>query len=181
MKRAILLPADVTGAALAELKQWLGISSTNEDAQLTGLLHASLDMCEGFTGQMPIEASCVEFHSLSRDWFELDARPVRAITALELVATDGTRSALASSDHEIDIEADGTGRARLVTSQTGRYLVVSFAAGIAADWTSLPDALRHGIIRLAAHNYRDRDAKEPLGPPASVAALWHPWRRLRLA
>jgi uncharacterized phiE125 gp8 family phage protein len=63
---------------------------------------------------------------------------------------------------------------------TGR-LVVRFAAGMAVDWDTLPDGLRHGIVRLAAHLFRQRDANEVLpAPPAAVAALWSPWRRLRL-
>ncbi len=181
MQRVIVQPADLSGAALAELKQWLGITSANEDAQLAGLLGASLDMCEGFTRQMPIEVGCEEALPIAREWTALATAPVRAITAVELVNGDGTRSALPAGNYEIEIAADGQGRVRLRQPLSGRHVVVSFVAGIAADWAALPDALRHGIIRLAAHNYRDRDASEPLRPPASVAALWRPWRRLQLA
>ena len=42
MTRVILVPADLSGAPLAELKQWLAISSTADDAALTALLHAAL-------------------------------------------------------------------------------------------------------------------------------------------
>jgi len=43
----------------------------------------------------------------------------------------------------------------------------------------LPEPLRQGIVRLAAHLYTVRgEAEAP--PPACVAALWRPWRRLRL-
>lgn len=181
MQRAIVQPADLSGTALSELKQWLGITSTNEDAQLIGLLGASLDMCEGFTRQIPVEVGCEEALPIARDWAALTTAPVRAITAVELVNGNGTRSSLAAGDYEIEIAAEGQGRVRMKQPQSGRHVVVSFVAGIAADWAALPDALRHGIIRLAAHNYRDRDASEPLKPPASVAALWRPWRRLQLA
>jgi uncharacterized phiE125 gp8 family phage protein len=57
---------------------------------------------------------------------------------------------------------------------------VTFTAGIAADWGGLPETIRHGIIRLAAHLHAVRDAPEDVGPPAIVAALWRPWRRMRL-
>ena len=47
--------------------------------------------------------------------------------------------------------------------------------------SSLPDGLRHGIIRLAAHAWHQRESDGPTpNPPAAVAALWRPWRQLRL-
>jgi len=63
---------------------------------------------------------------------------------------------------------------------TGR-MAVRFTAGMAATWSGLPESLRQGILRLAAHHYsmRSNEAAES-APPAAVAALWRPWRRLRL-
>ena len=37
---------------------------------------------------------------------------------------------------------------------------------------------RNGVATLVAHLYDDRTAEEF---PAATAALWRPWRRLRLA
>lgn len=181
MQRIIVQPADLAGAALAELKQWLGITGTNEDALLSGLLSASLDLCESFTGQVPLETVREERLNLPTGWKRLVSLPVQAITSVEQIAAGGSRSVLPASDYEVDIEAAGSGCFRLTNPSSGGAFAVRLVAGIAPDWASLPDALRHGIIRLAAHNYRDRDAAEPLSPPASVAALWRPWRRLRLA
>ena len=48
--------------------------------------------------------------------------------------------------------------------------------------TLLNGALRHGIIRLAAHQHRERETSGPGPlPPAAIAALWRPWRRMRMA
>lgn len=181
MQRIIVQPADLAGAALAELKQWLGITSANEDALLSGLLSASLDLCESFTGQAPLETVREERLDLSTGWKRLASLPVQAITSVELFAPEGSRIALPASDYEVDIDAAGSGCIRLTNPPSDGVIAVRLVAGIAPDWAMLPDALRHGIIRLAAHDYRDRDAAEPLSPPASVAALWRPWRRLRLA
>ena len=53
---------------------------------------------------------------------------------------------------------------------------------LAEDWAEVPQAIRHGAIRLAAHLYRQRDSESGgTTPPAAVAALWRPWRKLRLA
>ena len=51
---------------------------------------------------------------------------------------------------------------------------------LAEDWAELPPGLNEGIIRFAAHLYRERDAAGSREPPAAVAALWRPWRELRL-
>lgn len=181
MKRAIVHPADVSGAALGELKQWLGITRNAEDGQLVALLHASLDLCEAFTGQVPLEATCEERHAAANGWIDLAAGPVRAITAVEEVVADGSRSPLDPAGYAIDISADAVGRVRLDRSLNSGTVAITFVAGIAASWESLPDALRHGIVRLAAHHYLSRDASDRSVPPASVAALWRPWKRMRLA
>ena len=187
MHRTILTPPAIAAPALAELKQWLGISTAHDDAALTALLRASLDICEAFTGIMPLVAECEETAPPARCWRGLATRPVQAITGVEAIAPDGQRFALASGDYEIDLDADGGGRVRL-PALSGRELsgrervAVRFTAGLVAEWEDLPAALRHGIARLAAHQHRERETggASPL-PPASVAALWRPWRRLRVA
>src|SRR5258708_37114399 len=106
MKRAIVTPATLSPAALAELKQWLGISRAQDDAPLTALRRAGLDICEAFTGSMPIEASCEEMLPLSREWQLLETLPVQAITAVQAIAADGSRTSLAASDYAIELDAD---------------------------------------------------------------------------
>ena len=51
---------------------------------------------------------------------------------------------------------------------------------MATDWNGIPEPLRQGIIRLAAHLFTHRDAADAGPPPTAVAALWRPWRRLRM-
>ena len=182
MKRQIVTPAVLPPAALAELKQWLGITAMQDDAPLAALLHAGLEMCEAFTGLMPVEAECEEVWPASGAWQSLATRPVQAITQVEAIDAGGTRTVLAANVYALDLDADGTGRVRLIDAGTATRIAVRFTAGLAPDWDSLPEALRHGVLRLAAHQHRERETSggAPL-PPAAVAALWRPWRRLRLA
>nr|WP_086492413.1 hypothetical protein [Novosphingobium panipatense] len=181
MNRVILSPPVLPPMALAELKQWLGITSTRDDAPLAALLAVALETCEAFTARMPLLTSCEEIVPAQAGWHALSARPVQAITGVESVAADGTRAALAPASYEIDLDADGTGRVRVPVPGAARKIAVHFTAGIADAWEDLPDGLRHGLVRLAAHQHRERDGSgaAPL-PPASVAALWRPWRRMRL-
>jgi uncharacterized phiE125 gp8 family phage protein len=71
---------------------------------------------------------------------------------------------------------------RIARQGAAGRVAVRFVAGLAPDWAGLPDALRHGVVRLAAEAYRQRDDPGPAPqPPSAVAALWRPWRRMRVA
>lgn len=181
MKRAIIVPAVLASAALDELKDWLAITTPRDDTGLTGLLRASLEMCEAFTGQMPLEAVCEEVLVTGSAWQMLQTRPVQSITGVEAIEADGSRSTLTPDQYALDMEADGSALVRVPQPGTASRMAVRFNAGMAPDWASLPDGIRHGVLRLSAHNYRQRDldAMNPV-PPAAVAALWRSWRRMRL-
>lgn len=96
------MPTDLSGQPLDELKQWLAISTSGEDALLLRLLESGWQTCQSFT--------------------------------------------------RLDL----------------------------AGWSATDPALRQGIIRLAAHQYRERDNGAASALPAAVAALWQPFRALRL-
>lgn len=186
MKRLIVTPPVLPSAALGELKDWLGISTAQDDVPLAGLLRAALELCEDFTGRMPLQSDCEEVLCVSADWQRLNTRPVQAITLVEGIPAAGARFALAATAYELDLDFDGGGLVRVLSPGSAGRVAVRFIAGIAPDWAALPEALRHGVIRLAAHQHRAREgANDPGGlgplPPAAIAALWRPWRRVRLA
>ena len=180
MERIIVQPPVPSIAALAELKHWLGISRADDDAALAGLLDASLALCEAFTGKTPLVQTVEEVIPLRAGWQELVARPVRSVTGVAVIAAEGTRGALTPPDGVIEWRIAGSACVQIVGPVEGQSLAVQMVAGIADAWEALPAPLRQGIIRLAAHHYRDRDSKTSAVPPASVTALWRPWRNLRL-
>lgn len=182
MERIIVQPPVIGGAALAELKHWLGITRPDEDTALTGLLAASLAICEAFTGQTPLAQRVEEIVAPRTGWQELTSRPVRAVTGVALIAADGSRTALSLPTDVIEWRIAGSACVQLLRPFDGTGIAIALQTGIADEWDGVPAPLRHGIIRLAAHHYRDRDRdpKASLAPPASVTALWRPWRATRL-
>ena len=182
MKRAIITPAALAGTALGELKDGLAITTPRDDAALTALLRAALETCEAFTGRMPLAALCEEVLPASGSWQVVTTRPVGAVTWVEGIPGEGARFAIPAGDYAVDHAVDGGARVRLVRHGAAGRVAVRFTAGMAAEWTGLPEGIRHGAMRLAAHHYRQREggAAVPM-PPAAVAALWRPWRRMRLA
>ncbi|RKF20810.1 hypothetical protein D6851_10590 [Altericroceibacterium spongiae] len=186
MKRVIVTRPDLSGSALGELKDWLAITAGRDDATLEALLHSACDMCEGFTGLMPLENQCEEVHPAAPPghggWRSLATHPVSAITQIRWLADDGSTRPLEASDYRLDLGDDGCGLFRLTAAPQESRIVIRFTAGLAPGWTGLPDGMRHGILRLAAHLYRQRDrGDEGSAPPLAIAALWRPWRRMRLA
>lgn len=181
MQRTIVQPPVPGDAALAELKHWLGITRPNEDETLTRLLATSLTICEAFTGRTPLRQTVEESVALVAEWQELVSRPVTEITAASVVAGDGARAPVTVLAEALEWRIGPAACVRLLRPFDGQALALQLTVGIAADWEGLPPPLRHGIIRLAAHHFRDREGKPGAVPPASVTALWRPWREMRLA
>lgn len=182
MKRTLVAPPVLAPAALGELKDWLAITTTREDAALEGLLRAAIELCEAFTGRMPLEATCEEVLPAGTAWQALQTRPVQAVTGVEGIPAEGARFALPAEDYLVDLDADSGAHVRVRRQGAAGRIAVRFVAGMATEWESLPDGLRHGIVRLAADGYRRRDdSSAGAQPPVAVVALWRPWRRMRLA
>lgn len=180
MPRSSSDPASLAPAALAELKQHLGITLADEDAALVSELRAALAIGEAFVGQPLLRRPHRDVHRVSSGWIVLLASPVSAITGVTGMDAAGTRFALLPESYALDIDTDGHGRVRLVQPGTASRVEIAYAAGLADDWTDLAEPLRLGVIRMAAHGYRAR-GQDALGdPPAAIAALWRPWRRMRL-
>ncbi len=176
---ALVLPPEAAGAA----KGFLRVERAEEDGLIGSLSQSAAELCEGFIGQALIARGFVETLPANRVWQRLGRGPVRAITSVEAVPTEGPAEPLASGLYAIDVDAQGDGWVRLTGAGDLRRVRVGYEAGLAAAWADLPAALRHGIARLAAHFYTVRVAEgaRPAEPvPTAVAALWRPYRRFRL-
>lgn len=173
-----IAPGDLP-VALDEVKAMLRIASGDEDALIAGLVRSAADLCERFTGRLLIARAVNETLARRTGWQRLGAAPVQAIDAVAALDAAGEATPLGIGDYSIDIDASGEGWVRLHAAPTGARVRVSYVAGMAASPSDLPEALRQGIVRLAAHFFIERDAAA--GPPAAVTALWRPWRRLSIA
>jgi len=163
-------------AALAAVKAYLRIDGGAEDALLGALTGSAAEVCEAFTGRWLIARQGTEVVG-GGGWQRLSARPVRAITTVAMRDEAGAETPLPGGAYETDIDARGDGWVRVAAPSDGR-VSVTFTAGLAADWSEVPEAVAQGIVRLAAHFYRMRDSGDVAAPPAAVTALWRPWRCL---
>ena len=160
--------------ALAEVKAFLRIGHDGEDELLGALIaERERDVRElyraGAAAARPA-GDAAGLIGLDRGWARrrcgasrASRRRAQAAAAPMPMRSTSTRRATAGCG------CSAAGGARIVR--------VAYSAGLAAEAEALPEALRHGVVRLAAHLYTHRDREEGAGPPAAVTALWRPWRR----
>ncbi|MBA3940524.1 MAG: hypothetical protein C0520_04870 [Sphingopyxis sp.] len=165
------------GVSLEEARAWLRLGAGTEDALVERLIGAAVNICETFTGQRLIVRAAEEVVPLRAGVARPAARPVVAIESVALVAEGGVETPLDPGGYRVDIVA---GRAQVTVPGAGDGQVrIAVRAGLAEAADDLPGAIRHGLERMVQHLYEARDDRER-PPPAAIAALWQPWRRLAL-
>lgn len=174
------LPAVELTAAREAVKAYARVEQGSEDALIEELAATALLLCEAFCGRATLAREAVELLPCRSDWTRLGAVPVRAITAVEGLPAEGSAFVLPVEAYAIDIDAEGAGWVRVTAPGAAGRVRVTYEAGLAATWDAVPAPLRQGAVRLATHLYQHRDDVREGPPPAAVAALWRPWRRVQL-
>lgn len=173
--KAISIENGAMAVSLAECKAYLRLERDDEDTVLAGFIRTAMALCEAFTGQWLMVRAGEQRLACDGSWQRIAALPVVAVTGVI-----GAAGPLASTSYESDIDLSGTGWVRLLSAGVETAPMVRFRAGLGADWNGIPDPLRQGLVRLVVHLFTHRDAADAGPPPTAVAAMWRPWRRLRL-
>lgn len=173
--QAMAMEAGAMAVSLAECKAYLRLERDDEDAIIAGFIRTAMALCEAFTGQWLIVRDGEQRLACDGAWQRIAALPVTMVSGVSGV--DGPLPAMA---YESDVDLAGTGWVRLLKSSAITMPVVRFRAGLGVDWNGIPEPLRQGLVRLVVHLFSHRDAVDAGPPPAAVAAMWRPWRRLRL-
>jgi uncharacterized phiE125 gp8 family phage protein len=173
------IPEAAIAAACAAAAAHLRIGVIQEAAVLAQAAATAFAVCEAFTGHALIARDWQAVVPAAASWSPLPVQPVTAIDRVEGLPADGGAFALSAESYAIDLTADGVGWVMAMLPGSAGRLRVSFRAGLAEGWGSLPAPLSQGIVLLIAHLFASDSAGGE--PPAAVAALWRPWRRMRLA
>ena len=165
----------MAAVTLAECKAQLRLERDDEDAVIAGFVRTAMALCEAFTGQWLIVREGEQRLAADSGWQRLTALPVVAV-----LGVNSSAGPLAGDAWESDIDLAGTGWVRLLAPGAAVLPVVRFRCGLGTDWNGVPEPLRQGIVRLVMHLFTHRDVADAGPPPAAVAAMWRPWRRMRL-
>ncbi|ATY33340.1 head-tail connector protein [Sphingomonas psychrotolerans] len=171
-------PAAVIAAARDAARLHLRITGTAEDALLETHVAAALALCEAFTGQALIARAWETVLPAHGAWQRLSGAPVTAIHSVEGLSASGNGFALPAEAYGMDIDAAGEGWVRGNPAIAAGRIRIGYSAGLASDWAAVPAPLAQGVVLLATHFFEARASGG--APPAAVAALWRPWRRVRL-
>jgi len=174
-------PLTLPDAVIDDLRAYLRIENDADDPLLAALAVAAIGHCETFLGQLLLRRSVTQRLTASSQWQRLGATPVTAITSVTGIPAEGASFALSPDAYAIDIDLNADGWVRVIQPGAAGRIDVVCTAGMASEWHDLPEPLRLAAMRLLGHLHAYRDDAEDRGPPAAVAALLRPWRRMRLA
>lgn len=171
------MPVEAVAAAAAAAGAYLKIVEA-PDAVLTQGAATALALAEAFCGQVLIVRACEETIGTGSDWQRLAGSPVGAIDGLRGLPAVGAAFELPVGTYAVDIDSGGAGWVRVSAAGAASRVAVRYVAGLAATWDALPPPLAQGVVLLAVHLFEHRG--DDAQPPAAVAALWRPYRRVRL-
>lgn len=177
----VIDPVALTVDAVDAAKTYLRLESDEEDATIAALVAAALVHAEGYLGQLLIERGVVERLPVASSWQRLSATPVRSVSNVTGIPAEGASFALAADSYALDINRHQDGWIRFITPGGAGRADVHYRAGLVPGWPDLPEAISMAVLRITAHLHAHRDAADDDGPPAAVASLLRPWRRMRLA
>ena len=176
-----LSPPPFAAEAVVAAKTYLRIEQGEDDELIASLLSAALRHVEGFTNLLIARRAGVDRLAVSGAWQRLGVTPVHAITGVTGRPTEGDTFILPVESYALDIDGSGDGWIRILQPGAAARVDVTVIAGLATGWADIPEPLRLAILRLTGHLYTYRDKADDPGPPAAVAALIRPWRRMRLS
>ncbi|MEG8044078.1 hypothetical protein O6V14_10425 [Sphingomonas faeni] len=165
--------AEVVVAARALLRVESG-----EDVVLARLAQTALLLAEAFLGAAVIGRPFEDVVTSAAGWRRLVVAPVSAIAGFTGLPADGAPFVLAVGAYAVDIDADGVGWVRVLAAGSAGRVAVAYSAGLALSFEAVPAPIAQGVAMLVAHLFDHRESD--VAPPAAVAALWRPYRRMRL-
>lgn len=177
----------VEPVTIAEAKAFLRLDTADDDALVAAAIVAARQACESFTGRALITQSWQLYldHWPERD-ITLPHPPLQSVTSIKTFDADGVGATLDPATYWVDASAL-PGRVRrcsdAVWPSPGRDVAgieITFVAGYGDSWNEVPQSLRQGILMTIANFYEYRDALHPVSLPAPIAALWQPYRLVRL-
>lgn len=174
-------PLALDSAMLDEARAYLRVESAEEDPSLGAALLAAIGDAENFTRSVLVRRTAREIISAASGWQILQAMPVQSVNSVSGIPAEGASFALAAAAWEAKIGSRGEAYLRILQPGSAGRAEIVLTAGLAADWASLPEVLRLGLLRLTAHFHAHRDDPADGGPPDAALALLLPWRRMRLS
>lgn len=168
---------------LQQQKDWMRVTETEDDAQISLLITAAREYVEEFCGLRLMYTTETDYREQFDDEMELAKLPLSSVPATGVVYIDtaGTTQTLSASVYDVDT-VPKPGLIRLAYGQTWpshrqvpKAITITYVAGYGAAADSVPGRAKTAIMMLAAHWYEHREAavdgKAPQEVPLAVQSL----------
>lgn len=172
------VPGGVIADAVAAAAAYLRLADGGADDVLTRATATAIALGEAYLGTAIVARPFEDVIRAGPGWRLLAARPVRTIAGVTALPVAAAPMILPVTGYAIDIDGDGDGWVRIPAAPGVDRCAVAYVAGLAATWADVPAAVAQGVATLAAHLFEARASDAQ--PPAAVAALWRPYRRMRI-
>jgi uncharacterized phiE125 gp8 family phage protein len=181
----IVTPPASEPLTLAEVKEFLRVDHSDDDATLAIFITAARQLCESYTRMALLPTTFEEFFDDFpqysgdyKDEIRLSRSPVSAVTYVKYIDGNETTITANAADYKIDtisrparISPDN---GWFGTYETINAVFVRYVAGF-ADAASVPAPLKHGMMLVIGDMYENRTDSVKRLPTASEY-LWNPYR-----
>lgn len=187
-------------AALADLKQYLNVTGTTEDARLETAIESASRAIDTFTRRRFYSVSGVRYFAAEPDFSEAVLMDDDLLTVTEVATDDqNTRSYTAWSASDYELEPVNSGppytQIRVAPQSVKRFPVWPRGVRVTGTWgfsATAPQAVADACVIMAARYYKRKDAPfGVVGTPElglmritardhDVAPLLMPFRRLEI-
>lgn len=140
---------------LAEVKAWLKIDHTEDDATLTGLVGSSVATIESYiknpiiTKTILYKTSCPKYDEFGEEYVHLPYTP-RAVNSVNIYDKDDAANTLTTYSEFGKKIVLGS---HLVEPRNNQAYQVEFTAGIAADAANTPEDIKMVIKELVSYHF----------------------------
>lgn len=164
MTISVYTAAAVEPLALAEAREHIQVTHTDDDNYITALIKAARAVVEAYTGRALISRTVdVDFDSNeSSSPLELPLGKLQSITSFVYYDSAGTSTTVTTSDYYIA----STNPGRLVAQNAGwnvqrnwKALSIRYVAGYGTTAASIPDDIRHGL-KIILHDLWENGASD---------------------
>jgi uncharacterized phiE125 gp8 family phage protein len=189
MSLRLITAPDALAVSLADMKAWLRVDFTTDDALIEGLITAAVQNIDGRDGWLG-RALVQQTWELALDCFPTEIKiplpPLQSIASIKYDDAGGFEQTVSASDYTVD----NAGRVGWVIPNAGfrwpntyrgaNAVRVRFVAGYGTDNENVPAPIKLAIKRAVATHYENREnvvigvSATPL--PGAANALLAPYR-----